>query len=74
MSLFRNLFNSNERELRKLSRTVETVSKLEPDMRKLTDSELQAKTGEFRERVSRGESLDSCFLSFCCGSKQAARA
>ncbi len=59
MSLFRNLFNSNERELRKLSRTVETVSKLEPDMRKLTDSELQAKTGEFRERVSRGESLDS---------------
>ena len=59
VSLFRNLFNSNERELRSSSRTVETVSKLEPDMRKLTDSELQAKTGEFRERVSRGESLDS---------------
>ncbi len=59
MSIFRNLLNSNERELRKLSRIVQAVSKLEPDMRRLSDQELQAKTGEFRERSSRGESLDS---------------
>ncbi len=58
MSILRKLFNPNERELRKLSRTVDDVSSLEPDMRALSDTKLKGKTGEFKGRVARGESLD----------------
>ena len=47
MSIFRNLLNSNERELRSSSRIVQAVSSSEPDMRRLSDQEFQAKTGEF---------------------------
>lgn len=59
MSFLKRLFNSNERELRKLSGIVAAVSSLEPEVMKLSDAELQGKTAEFRERSSRGESLDS---------------
>lgn len=57
--MLRKLFDPNERELRKLSRTVAAVSALEPQLRRLSDQELQAKTGEFRQRASNGESLDA---------------
>ncbi len=59
MSILRNLFNPNERELRKVSHTVAAVSRLEPGMKKLSDTELRGKTQEFRERSARGESRDS---------------
>ncbi len=59
MSILRKLFDPNDRELRKLSRTVAAVSEFEPGMRRLSDQELQDKTREFRERTSRGESLDN---------------
>lgn len=59
MSMLRNLFNPNERELRKITPLVEAVSRLESGMKRLSDSGLQAKTREFKERISRGESVDS---------------
>ncbi|HJU25300.1 MAG TPA: preprotein translocase subunit SecA [Rhodanobacteraceae bacterium] len=48
----------NERVLRQLSRQVARINALEPDMQKLDDAELGAKTGEFRQRLSQGETLD----------------
>ena len=48
----------NERELKRLRPIVERINALESQMRKLKDQELAAKTAEFRERLSRGESLD----------------
>ena len=48
----------NDRELRRLAPLVEATNSLEPEMKKLTDDGLRAKTGEFRERLDRGESLD----------------
>jgi preprotein translocase subunit SecA len=38
---------------------VEQINSLEPSVQKLSDAELRAKTGEFRGRIDRGESLDS---------------
>ena len=59
MSILKNLFNPNERELRRLDPIVRAVSSLEPKMEKLSDIKLQEKTHEFRERIRKGESMDS---------------
>ncbi len=48
----------NERELKKLRPLVERINALEPEVRKLKDHELAAKTAEFRERLDRGATLD----------------
>ncbi|MEL7482906.1 MAG: hypothetical protein AAFN41_00990, partial [Planctomycetota bacterium] len=40
----------NERFVKKYTSRVERINALEPEMRKLTDSELFAKANEFRER------------------------
>ena len=48
----------NERVLRQLSRQVARINALEPEMQKLDDAQLRAKTDEFRKRVVEGESLD----------------
>jgi preprotein translocase subunit SecA len=50
--------DSNEREVKKLSKIVQRINSLEPEMEKLSDDELRGKTFEFKERFSRGESLD----------------
>lgn len=51
--------SSNDRTLRRMRKAVEAINRMEPDMEKLSDSELQAKTNEFRERLKNGEVLES---------------
>ena len=46
------------RKVKALQQRVEAVSALEPGMEKLRDSELRAKTDEFRERLEGGETID----------------
>ena len=48
----------NERELKKLRPILEHVNSLEPKVRELSDDELRRKTGEFKERLSNGATLD----------------
>ncbi len=55
MSLLRNIFNSNQRELRKLEPIVRAVSALESRIKELSDHELASKTSEFRSRAHKGE-------------------
>lgn len=50
--------SSNERTLRRMRKTVEAINRMEPDMEKLSDAELQDKTTEFRERLNKGEALE----------------
>jgi len=52
------LFDSNEREIRKLRPIVEQINALEPKISSLSDAQLRAKTDEFRERLRKGETLD----------------
>jgi preprotein translocase subunit SecA len=46
------------RKVKALQQRVEAVSALEPEMEKLSDATLSAKTDEFRERLGSGETLD----------------
>ncbi len=48
----------NDRELKRLRPIVEQVNALEPSIQVLSDEQLRAKTGEFRERLARGETVD----------------
>ena len=58
-SLLTRVFGSrNERLLRQLQRSVAKINVLEPEMQKLSDEQLQAKTPEFQKRIADGESLD----------------
>ncbi|QUL99641.1 MAG: preprotein translocase subunit SecA [Candidatus Fermentithermobacillus carboniphilus] len=58
VSILKGLLDSNERELRRLRPIVQAVSSFEPHLKKLSDSELAAKTQEFKERIARGEPVD----------------
>lgn len=49
----------NQRKLKQLQPTVEYINSLEPEISKLSDEELKAKTTEFKERIAQGETLDS---------------
>ncbi len=46
------------RKVKVLQQRVEAVSALEPEMEKLSDSDLREKTDEFRERLTGGETID----------------
>jgi preprotein translocase subunit SecA len=46
------------RKVKALQQRVEAVSALEPEMEKLRDADLRAKTEEFRERLAGGETLN----------------
>jgi len=59
MKLLTKVFGSkNEREIRKLQPAVDRINTLEPAIQAMSDAELRAQTGRFKERVERGESLD----------------
>ena len=49
----------NDRLVKKKKKIVKKINALEPQMQKLSDAELQAKTVEFRERLSKGEKLEA---------------
>lgn len=60
MQLLRKVFGSrNERTLKRLKKAVETINALEPSMKALSDTELSAKTIEFRSRLQAGETLEA---------------
>src|SRR5689334_17195201 len=48
----------NERLLKQYSGAVAAINALEPELAKLSDAELRAKTDEFRKRVAEGATLD----------------
>jgi preprotein translocase subunit SecA len=48
-----------ERALSRYRETVDKINALEPQMKKLTDAELRAKTDEFKKRLADGAELDS---------------
>ncbi|MBW1612985.1 MAG: preprotein translocase subunit SecA [Deltaproteobacteria bacterium] len=57
--IFKTIIGSkNERELKKLAPIVQKINELEPLFKGLSDKQLRAKTGEFKQRIAKGESLD----------------
>ncbi|KFC72122.1 preprotein translocase subunit SecA [Massilia sp. LC238] len=59
MSFLTQIFGSrNQRLLKQYQKTVRQINALEPQMEKLSDAELQAKTPEFKDRLAKGATLD----------------
>ncbi len=57
--LFEALFGKkSERDIHKLQPIVDKINALESEIQKLSDSELKAKTDDFRKRYKEGETLD----------------
>ncbi|MEB6334964.1 preprotein translocase subunit SecA [Serratia rhizosphaerae] len=60
VKLLTKVFGSrNDRTLRRMRKVVEQINRMEPDMEKLSDDELKAKTNEFRERLKKSETVES---------------
>ena len=62
--MIRNIFNKvvgtrNDRQLRRMRRSVERINALEPEMTALSDEEIRGRTETLRDRVGKGESLES---------------
>ncbi|PHV12335.1 preprotein translocase subunit SecA [Chitinimonas sp. BJB300] len=59
-SLLKKVFGSrNDRLLKQYGAAVRQVNDLESSMQALSDTDLQAKTGEFKQRVTKGETLET---------------
>ncbi|MCZ2108207.1 MAG: preprotein translocase subunit SecA [Dehalococcoidia bacterium] len=52
------LGDSNEKELKRSAKIVDEINDLAPEMEALSDEQLSAKTGEFKQRLADGETLD----------------
>lgn len=63
----------NERELNRIRPLVDRINKLEEKMLPLTPDELMAKTAEFRERLTKGETLNDLLPEAFAVVREAAR-
>ena len=66
--------DSNQREIARLQKVVEHINTdLEPEFEELSDAQLRAKTGEFRQRLADGESLDDMLAEAFTAVREAAK-
>ena len=62
-TLAKRMFGSaNDRFIKSLRKTVDAINALEPELERLSDAELRARTDRFRERLSEGASLDDLLV------------
>ncbi|MCE3230453.1 MAG: secA [Alphaproteobacteria bacterium] len=71
---FRKLFGSaNDRIVKKHFKTATRINALEEEISKLSDQQLQARTGWFRERLAKGETLDDLLVEAFATVREAAK-
>ncbi|WP_438348865.1 preprotein translocase subunit SecA [Paenibacillus sp. FA6] len=59
LGLVKKIFgDTNERDVKRLMKTVELINQMEPEYVALSDEQLKAKTDQFRARLEKGESID----------------
>jgi preprotein translocase subunit SecA len=64
---------ANERAVRKMQPRVVAINALEEKLKKLSDSELQAKTGEFKQKLAAGATLDDLLVEAFAVCREASR-
>jgi preprotein translocase subunit SecA len=75
LALKKLLGTKNDRELKRIVPIVQAIGALEPKIRKLRDSELQAKTGELKGKLAQGAKLDDILIeAFAVAREAGARA
>ena len=73
LDIFKKIFGTrNERILRQFYNDVSKINALEPEMQALSDEQLQAKTAEFKQRITDGASLDSLLTEAFAVAREAA--
>ena len=73
LGFIKNWLDDNAREVKKLTRRVEDINKLEPEMAALRDEELQALTPRFREELEAGKTLDDLLPKAFAAMREASR-
>ncbi len=63
----------SEKEIKRITPTVDKIEALEQEYEKLSDDELKAKTKEFKERLKNGETLDDILVEAYATVREAAK-
>jgi len=63
----------HEREVKRLKPKVEAINNLEAAIRRLSDAELTAKTAEYKQRISNGETVDDLLVEAFAVCREASR-
>ena len=72
MGLFDKLFGTrSQRELKKIQPMVDKILALEEEYKALSEEALKGKTGEFKERLAKGETLDDLLPEAFAASREA---
>src|SRR5512132_788691 len=72
--LAKRLFGSaNDRVIKSMRKTVEAINALEPELERLADGDLRARTDRFRERLAAGEILDDLMIDAFATVREAAK-
>src|SRR5690606_35291905 len=50
--------DGNQRQLKEIEKIADQIEALEPSIQQLSDTELQNKTNEFKDRLANGDTLD----------------
>lgn len=72
MNILKSLVDSEYKELQKFKKIADAIEALEPEMQKLTDEELAAKTIEFKEEIKKGTTLDNLIVPAFAVAREAA--
>ena len=72
MNILKKLFDHEYKELKRFNGIAEQVMALDEEYSKLTDTELQSKTEEFKERLSKGETLEDILVEAFATAREAA--
>ena len=72
MNLLKRLFDHEYKELKRFTALADKIISLDDEYSKLTDTELQNKTDEFRTRLKNGETLDDIVVEAFATAREAA--
>ncbi|MCQ2555132.1 MAG: DEAD/DEAH box helicase, partial [Clostridia bacterium] len=73
MGLIEKIFgDQSQKQVKKYEKIADQIMALDSTMAALSDEELKGKTDEFRERLSKGETLDDLLVEACAGCREAA--
>ncbi|MBP3040212.1 preprotein translocase subunit SecA [Bacillaceae bacterium Marseille-Q3522] len=62
LGILNKVFDVNKRDVKRLTKMADQIDALAPEMEKLSDDGLRAKTEEFKERYQNGETLDDLLV------------
>ena len=62
MSILNRLFDHEYKQLKKFQKLADQIEALDEETKKLTDTELRAKTEEFKNRLNNGETVDDLLV------------